>query len=510
MVALRERNSGRVHGRDDHGALSVSTVAAREVRGADGAAAGGGRDGVAVVGLVVVVAAGRVDRTAGGGGVTGPRGAAVFHHLGFIVDLAVGEVGVVVADVFLVLDLVQRSTGWEGVAAREGELVPRGVVVVGAEGAARLAAHRVVVGVAVVAVVAVVGGNEAVATAGARHGERWVKPEREDTLVVEEPGGFNRGGQEDHGALSHDEEGAKVRLFHAGLDDHRSWDFGVQVAGFHVANLQVTVGLNQIGFHHDLAAVEGVAGREAHGFGEAEPVGTLVEDGTVADHEVLLHLEGVDFVVEVKAFGEWVADGVAAHRHLRGRRGRLEGGVAGAGFVHHDEHGVETGQDRIIPLAGLDHNTVGNFRREGGAEGVLDNFPTKGRGLQVEVDVTPGAIVVVVDGLVRDHLREGTVRIAEGLHVRISGTHDFTAVSEAIVHRFQFLGLHESVFFGNLVVLCHHGAVVDGVPHETRHRGQGHQQREQHGDADATHGGLLLVRHSQHSHSPHTDCMHCI
>ena len=507
VVALREVDSGGVHSGDDHRPLGRAAVAAGQVGGADGAAAGGGAHAVAAVGLVVVVAAGW---RAAGRGRCWTRCSAVLHDLDVEVNHAVREVGVVVADVFLVLDLVHGSTGWEGVAAREGELVPRGVEEIWTEGAAALSVVRVVVHVAVVAVVAVVVGDVAVTAAGARHAERGVKPEREDTLIVEQPRGLDRGGQEDHGALAHHEEGPEVGLFDARLDDHRSGNLGVQIAGFHVADLQVAVGLNEVGPDHDLAAVEGVAGREAHGFGKAEPVGALIEDGALADHEVLLHLEGVDFVVEVKAFRKGVADGVAAHRHLRGRRRRLEGGVAGAGFIHHNEHGVETRQDRIVPLAGLNHNTVGNFRREGGVEGVLDNFPTKGRGLQVEIDVTPRAIVVVVDGLVRDHLREGPVRVAEGLRVRISGAHDFAAVSEAVVHRFQFLGLREDIVFGNLVLLCRHDAVIDGVPHETRHRGQGHQQREQHGDADATHSGLLLVRHSQHCHSPHTDCMHCI
>ena len=54
-------------------------------------------------------------------------------------------------------------------------------------------------------------------------------------------------------------------------------------------------------------------------------VRAFIDDGALADHEVLLHLEGVDFVIEVEAFRDGVTDGVAAHRDFRGRRRRLEG-----------------------------------------------------------------------------------------------------------------------------------------------------------------------------------------
>ena len=60
-----------------------------------------------------------------------------------------------------------------------------------------------------------------------------------------------------------------------------------------------------------------------------------------------------------------------------------------------------------------------------------------------------------------------TVRVAEGLHVRVSGAHDFAAISKAVLHRFQFLGLREDIVFGNLVLLCRQNTVVEGVTHET-------------------------------------------
>ena len=468
MIVAADADTVGVDSGVDHRLLGRAAVSGRHVGGADGTAAGRGAHGVSAVGPVVVVAAG--GRRASRGG-CGTRGTAVFHDLDVQIDVAVLQVGVEVTDVFLVLNLVKRSSRWEGVGAREGELVPWHVVVVRTEGAAGRSVVRVVVHVTVAAAVARVVGGQAVAAGRTVDADGGVKREREGAILVHQPRGFDRGGQEDHGSLRHHEEGAEVGLFSAGLNDHGRGDFSVQVAGLNVADFEHLVRLDEIGTHHHAAAVERVTGGEAESLGEAEPMGAFVEDWALANHEVLLHLPGADFVVEVVAFCEGVANRVATDGDLRGRWRCLERRVSRTGFVHDHEGGVEAGHDRIDPLVGLDHNTVRDLGREGGVERVLHHFPTEGRCLQVEVDVTPRSIVVVVDWVVREHLREGSVRIAEGLHVRVSGPQNFASLIEAIFHRFQFLGLHENIVFSNLVVLCRRHAVVDGVPHEPRHRG---------------------------------------
>ena len=357
-----------------------------------------------------------------------------------------------------------------------------------------------------------VGVVDVTVTTGVRvHADGRVKSEREGPVFAHQPVSINNGDQKDLRSVHLNEERSDVGLFHLWLNDERCGNFSQHLTGLNVTNLQSLLGREQFLAQHGLAGVQSVADRQAEAFAETEPLGVVRQHRSLSQDEVLLHFVDLDRVVKVVALSERVADDVAANLDALRCWRCLKGLWGGTGLVKRDEHGVQTRDNGVDEFIGLNGDSVGYFRSKGGCVGVLGHTPPFGVGLNVQVNVFPRSISVVVKRVAAHHLRDGAVLVEVGFRGLVS--HPLN------LKRWVVFIVCFSDLFGELeVILCSIRTCINKfngrtvvVVNVAAHWHEHHQRAQQQCNPDTAEDGFLLVfLVSQHSHSPHTDCMQSI
>ena len=333
-----------------------------------------------------------------------------------------------------------------------------------------------------------------VATGVRVHTDAWVKGQGEDAVFAHQPVCINDGDQNDRGPVHLNEEGPDVGLFDFGLNDERCRDFNQHFAGFDVADVERFLRGEEFLTEHRFAGVEGVTCWHAEAFAQTKPLGSVWENGSLTENEVLLDFVNFNGVVKVVALSKRVADDVATDFDaLRG--GRCDERLGGrTGLVKRDEHGVQTGDHRVHELVDLDGDTVGDLGCEGGEERVFSHAPTFGVGLDVQVNVFPRAILrAVVKRLAAHHLRDGAVLVEEGFRGSVSHPLKFKRWVVFVVCFSDLLGEREVIICS--IRTCFHKfngravVIVDVAAHWHEH----HQCAQQQRNPDTAEDGLLLV-----------------